>query len=205
MAEDICQVTQGVGVKLHTNSYVAGGQTVHDEFVVPGPYPYATYIVSPAAGVTCANAGDDIAQLMAGASLKLRIVRIRLEQAQLITAAALTAFTIARVTTAGTGGTAITPSKMDNADGAAGAAAASGVPTASKGAIGAQFFVRQIQPTQTAATAGQLTPYWEWTASTIAKGILIPTGATNGLVIRNVSARAGLSVNFEIEFVETTF
>lgn len=207
MGESLVQVTEGTGKKLHTWQKTVGANSVEDEFVIPGEYPLPSYIVSPAAAVSCANAGDDVFQLMAGASLNLRIRRVRVEQAGLITSAAGANFRLARVTTAGTGGTAITPAKLDNSDSAAGATAASGVPTATSGTLGSQFFIRQFDPVQTAPTGGVAPsgPFWEWTSARDGKPIIIPAGTANGLVVRNISARAGLTVNFEVEFVETSF
>jgi hypothetical protein len=205
LAEGIVEVTAGSGTKLHSWSKTVGANTVHDEFTLPGEYPYAGYFATPAAGVSCAVAGDDIAQIMAGSSLNVRIRRVRVEQAAAITTAAGTPFQLARVTTAGTGGTAITPSKADNADGASGATAASGIPNATHGTIGQIYLNRQLYPVQTAATAGAVEPAWEWIQQPGMKPIIIPAGTSNGIVIRNIGARAGLTVFWEIEFVETNF
>lgn len=205
MAESIVQVTEGSGKKLHTWQRTVGANNVEDEFVIPGEYPLASYIAIGSA-VSCATANDDILQVMAGAALNLRIRRIRIEQEGLVTAAALALFTVLRVTTAGTLGTAITPSKMDNADVASGATAMSGVPTASKGTAGASLLVREFWPVQTAPVGGLgSTPANEWVQQPGMKPIVIPAGVTNGIVIRNGLARAGLTVHAEIEFVETSF
>jgi hypothetical protein len=206
MAESTILVPDSGTKKLHTFQRTIGANSVEDEVVIPGEHYLASYVVMPAAAVTCANAGDDIAQVMAGATLNVRIRRIRLEQAGLITAAAATTFLIARVTTAGTGGTAITPSKMDNGDAASGATSASGVPTATHGTIGTNYFTRTIFPVQTAPAGGlALAASWEWVQHPGMKPLIIPAGITNGFVIRNQGARAGLTVNFEIEFTESSF
>lgn len=202
--ESIVQVTEGSGKKLHTYQRTIGANAVEDELVIPGEHYLASYIASYGA-ISAANAGDDVAQLMAGASLNVRVRRIRVEAVTLIAAAGLCLFQVYRLTSAGTGGAAVTPSKFDNNDGAAGATAAGGIPTATKGTKGALMLYRAIQPTQTAATAGAGESFWEWTANPGMKPLIIPAGATNGIGISNVAAHAGLQVAIEIEFTETSF
>ena len=205
MAENIVEVTAGTGTKLHSWSKTVGANTVHDEFTLPGEYPLAGYVAVGSA-VSMANASDDIAQLMAGSSLNVRVRRIRVEQTGLITSAAASPITVARLTTAGTAGSSVTPSKMDNADAASGATAQQGVPTATKGTIGATLLARTLFPVQTAGTAGvSQAPFWEWVQQPNMKPLIIPAGTSNGLCLRNGGARAGLTVNWEIEFVETAF
>lgn len=206
MAESLVQVTEGSGKKLHTWSRTIGANTVEDEFTIPGEYPMAAYILSTASNVGGATTGDDLLQLMAGASLNLRIRRVRIESAG-ITAAAIATFQLARVTSAGTGGTAITPVKFDNADAAAGATGASGVPNASHGTIGSIFFTRSMYPVQTPGAAGgpSPNPFWEWVQQPGMKPIIVPAGTTNGIVIRNSVGRAGSAYYLEMEFVETSF
>jgi len=205
MAESLIQVTEGVGKKLHTWQRTIGANNVEDDFSLPGEYPLAAYVVTPAAAVSMATAGDDIAQIMAGASLNVRIRRIRFEQSAPVTAATFTPVTLIRLTTAGTGGTAITPAKMDNGDSASGATAASGVPVGTRGTAGVTLLNRTIYPVQTAPAGGTPTPYWEWIQLPGVKPIIIPAGAANGIAIRNSGGRAGLTVFWEIELVETSF
>lgn len=202
--ESLVAVTQGSGKNLHTWNRTIGANGIEDEFTLPGEYPLATYWVSPAAQVSGATGGDDLFQIMAGASLNVRIRRIRVEAVG-ITTAAIMQLQLARVTSAGTGGTAITPAKADNGDVAAGATAASGVPNATHGTIGTQFFLRNLWPIQTVGTGGSATFGFEWTQTPNAKPIIIPAGATNGLVMRNTLGRAGSNFTFEVEFVESSF
>ena len=105
MAESIVQVTEGVGKKLHTNSYTVGANTVEDEVMLVGPQPWACYNLF-AENISSATAAAHVAQIMAGASLKVRIVRISVTE----TAAPAGALRIeiVRLATAGTGGGAIT-------------------------------------------------------------------------------------------------
>jgi hypothetical protein len=206
VAESSVNVTEGSGKRLHTYDRTISSVLVQEQAVFPAEYPYPSYIVTPAAAVSCAVAGDDIAQVMAGSSLHVRIRRIRVDQYAAITTAALTAFTVYRTTSAGTSGTAITPVKADTADAAAGATAASGVPNASHGTATDALAWRVLLPVQTSATAGMSQgPFWEWVHTPGTKGIIIPAGTSNGIVIRNAGARAGLTVTFEIEFTETAY
>src|SRR5436190_5578026 len=124
MAESIVQVASGgTGPKLHTIQYTVGANNVEDEVVVPGPYPYATYLAN-GAGISGATANDHLLCLNAGASLKVRVHRIRIEQRASAAAVAVGLFQLLRTTTgAPTGGTAITPAPLDTADAASGAAA----------------------------------------------------------------------------------
>ena len=99
MAESIIQVApDSTGKKLHTNSYTVGANTVEDEMVVLGPQPYASY-VALGGTVSIATATDHVLCLNAGASLKLRIVKIHIEQSSSATAALLGSFSIFRTTT----------------------------------------------------------------------------------------------------------
>jgi hypothetical protein len=195
-----------IGAKnAHTWQRLVGATNVEDEFVLPGEFPYPSYIAEPATGVSCAAAGDDVAQLMAGVSLNVRIRRIRVEQFALITTSISTQLQVFKVTTAGTGGTAITPTKADNGDSASGATAASGVPNATRGTAGAMFLQRTFWPVQTVPVGGTNAPFWEWVEQPGMKPLIIPAGAANGIVIRNPTARAALTVSWEIEFIETAF
>lgn len=204
MAESIVQVTEGAGKKLHTNSFTVGANTVEDEFVIPGEYPYASYVsIHPA--VSIATATDHIACLNAGASLKVRIRRIRVEQSGNATAAAVSSLQLLRTTTAApTGGTAVTPASFDTTDAAAGAAGRS-LPAvkATESTLLQQFTMAWRQAI--AATGTQVDDAWEWTQQPGQKPLIIPAGTTNGIALKNVSAIAGATVNVHIEFVETSY
>lgn len=198
-------VTEGSGKNVHTWQRLISAVNVEEDVAIIGE-PYLASYIATTGGVTAANAGDDDIQLMAGAALNVRIRRIRMEQTALITAALITTFTVIRLTSAGTGGAAITPSKKDNGDAAAGATAASAVPTATHGTAGVTLLTRTFMPIQTSPVGGlSLIPYWEWVEAPNTKPIIIPAGATNGIAVRNLSARAGLTVNVEIEFDESSF
>lgn len=204
MAESFVQVApDSSGKKLHTNSYTVGANTVEDEFVIPGPYPYPTF---NAIGGTISNATatDHLLCLNAGASLKVRVIRIRVEQSANATTATSASFSVYRTTTAApTGGSAVTPAPFDTAD-TAGATART-LPTA-KGTETTELFRFILVFRQAVGTTSAVVDDgWEWTQSAQGKPIIIPTGATNGLVVKNNTAVAGATCNVIMEFVETAF
>ena len=195
MAESIVQVTEGVGKKLHTNSYTVGANTVEDEFMVPGPFPYATYTVY-ATAVSGATGASHVMQLMAGASLKVRIARITVQMIAVPVNA--NRLEIVRLTTAGTGGTAVTARPFETSDAAAGAAGMT-LPTV-KGTEG--VFLGSLAPTL--ATAVGSTTKWEWVQHPNSKPIIIPTGTANGIALK-AAGLAASTYDIEILFVETAF
>jgi hypothetical protein len=204
VAENIVQVTEGSGKKLHTWDTTIGANLVQDEFTIPGQNPYATYIAN-IQGASGATANDHLLCVNAGASLKVRVLRVRIDQRSGATAASIAGFQLVRTTTgAPTGGTAVTPAPFDTADAASGAAGRS-LPTV-KGTettvlMDWQMVARQVPSTSSA----QADDFFEWTPTTWGKPIIIPTGTTNGLVVKNGSAVAGVTWNVQIEFIETAF
>lgn len=202
MAEAFVNVTEGSGKKLHGWDRTVGANSVVDEFVIPGQYPYATYIAFSST-TSIATANDHIMQLMAGASLNLYVRRIRVEQVVAITTASIVQFQLYRLTTAGTGGTAITPRPTDSTDAAAGATAMT-LPTA-KGTEGVLLDTRATFYMQTQPVAGGQSPYVEWTWTDNEKGIRIPAGTANGIAIKQPSSRPGASAIVTIEFVELNY
>lgn len=205
MAESTINMTEGSGKKQHTWNRTIGANSVEDDFNLPGEYPYASYTIDPEAAISTATAAAHILQVMAGASLNVRIRRVQIFQDASATAVAVGRFSIVRLTTAGTGGTAVTPSKLDNADGASGATAMT-LPTV-KGAESTFLYARNLLMRQAlAATAAQADDrVWEWAQLPNSKPIIIPAGTANGIAIKNTSAIAAGTVVVYVEFVETAF
>ena len=79
MAESIVQVTEGSGKKLHTFNRTIGANSVEDEVVLLGENYLASYMIVAAASAATAN--SHVLQIMAGASLKVRVRRIEVQQA----------------------------------------------------------------------------------------------------------------------------
>lgn len=206
MAESLVQVTEGSGKKLHTNSRTIGANTVEDEYVLIGEPFLATYRVTAAAGgISTATAASHLLEIMAGASLNLFVRRLEIVQLTPVTTAAIDEMQIFRLTTAGTGGTALTPRSMNTADAASGATAMT-LPTV-KGTEGALLDSDALYFTQTVATAGASSPgrcVWVFDGNR-AKPLVILAGTTNGICIKNVTARAAGTVLVRAEFTEANF
>lgn len=206
MAESIVQVTEGSGKKLHTFNRTIGANSVEDEVVLQGEPYLASYIVTTGTNAaSLATAATHLLQLMAGASLKVRVRRIEVWQAVLATTAAIDDFTIVRLTTAGTGGTVTTPAPLEIADGAS-SAVGMRVPTA-KGTEAASIALASAYIMQTAgASTPQVEPIIVWDFDKPrTKPLIIAAGATNGIAVKNGTARAGASVYINIWFDETNF
>lgn len=200
MAETIVQVNSGTGPKLHGYDHVIGANTVIDGVYVPGEYPLASYSIT-ATLVSLATVNDHLLQIMAGASLNVRIRRIYVRQAAAVTAASASGIEVLRLTSAGTGGTALTPAKLDLGDVAAGCTAMT-LPT-SKGTESTIVVEDRVGLIQTQPTVD--TAKMEWRQSPNAKPIVIPAGTANGIAIKNLNANAGASVAIVVEITETAF
>lgn len=204
MAESIVQVTEGTGKKLHTFNRVIGANTVEDEVVVNGEPYLASYTVTHGPAST-ATAASHITQIMAGASLRVRIRRIEVHQAGAVTAAAIGLFSLVRLTTAGTGGTALTPAPMDTSDAASGATAMT-LPTV-KGTESTQITLGAAYMMQ---TIGASTPL----ANPIyvvdfdrprSKPLILQAGATIGVALKCITALAAGTVTVQWWLDETSF
>lgn len=203
MSEGFVNVTEGSGKKLHTNEYTVGANTVGDEVVVLGPHPYPTYTVTTVASTGTAN--DHLLCLNAGASLKVRVHRIYIEQTSNAASASAISLQVLRTTTAApTGGTALTPGSFDTSDAAAGATGRS-LPTV-KGTESTVLLEGRVLMRQTIATTGaQENDRWEWRVTPTGKPIIIPAGTTNGLVIKSTVAVGSGGAVVTMEFTETAF
>jgi hypothetical protein len=202
MAESNVNVTEGSGKRLHTFNRTIGAVSVEDEFMLPGEFPYATYSVSVNLVATTTSLSH-VMQIMAGASLNVRVRRIRIKQRDGPAAITVMDFAVLRLTTAGTGGTAITPRPYDTADAAAGATAQT-LPTA-KGTEGVFLWQEGFWFATAAIPATGSKDFIEWVQLPGSKPIIIPAGTTNGIAIKNTGAVAASSVSVDIEFVETNF
>lgn len=202
MSENIVQVTEGSGKKLHTWDTTIGANLVQDEFVLPAEYPYPTYSVT--SSVSTATVTHPL-EIMAGASLKVRLRRLRIEQSANATTAGPLTISLIRLTSAGTGGTAFTPTKFDSAAAAAGATAMF-TPTVN-GTESGNELIRTVLLLRQAISATQSQPddAWEWVQSPNGQPIIIPAGITNGVAIKIAAVAAGASLAVYAEFVETSF
>lgn len=207
VGETIIIYTPGDGGRGHAyNRFIstaAGAIHAADEgLFIPGEYYLASY-TALALNVSCATANSHVLELMAGASLNLRIRRIVIQQATGATSAAAGAIEVWRLTTAGTGGTAITPAKDDNGDGSSGATARS--LTTAKGTESTRLFQANLVWRQTPPTGGGDDTEWSWSPSPLMKPLIVPAGTANGLTIKVVTAIAGATANAWIEFTESAW
>src|SRR5438105_10604816 len=175
MAEQIIQITEGTGKKLHGFDRTIGANLVVDEVVLLGEPYLASYTVL-ANAISGATGAAHVLQIMAGASLKVRIRKIHVSL-QAATAAGFLKIGAKRLTTAGTGGTVVVPDPVDPADAASGATAMT-LPTVAGTLSGGYFWIPTFN---TAAAAPQAGLEEVWTQQPNAKPITIPAGVANGL------------------------
>lgn len=206
MAESTIAVTAGAGTLLHSYTRTVGGNTVHNEAVVLGEPHLATYTVSAAAATT--TAASHLLQIMAGATLPVRIRRIEVHQLVAATTAAIMTIQVLRLSTAGTGGGAVTPMQMDTSNDGASGCTAMTLPTV-KGTESGANVIAGAAP-YLIQTIGASTPFvnpiavWDFDRPR-SKPLRIPSGTTNGICIKNVGAHAGASVLINVWLDEATF
>lgn len=205
MSESFIQLApDSSGKKAHTNQRTIGANDVQDEYVIPGEYPYASYIAtSGGTAVSVATVNDHLMALMAGSSLNVRVRRIRVVQHANATTASVGAIQVLRLTTAGSGGTSVTPARLDTGDAASGATAMT-LPS-SKGTESTILLQESVNWRQTAPAGGGPNTLFEWVQQPGSKPILILAGTSNGIAVKSMNATAAATVNVWIEFVETNF
>jgi len=192
------------GAATHTNTRTISATTMHDQYVLPGEFAYASYTIQ-AQNVSIATTGAHLLEVMAGSSLNVRIRRIWIEQAVNATTVTRATFQLYRLSTAGTGGTALTPAKMDTADSASGATAMT-LATA-KGTETTLVGTRRIVMTQaTAATVTQPeeSAEFDWRSPNF-KSLVVPSGTSNGVAVVVLVGVAAATVDVYVEFCETSF
>ena len=206
MAESIVQVTEGSGKKLQTFQRTIGANSVEDEVVLQGENYLASYIVATiGAPSSTATANSHLLQIMAGASLKVRIRRIEMHQSAMATAAALMQVSLYRLTTAGTGGTAHGVGALDSTDAAAGLSPMT-LPTVK----GTENVLLGNATPYMMQTLGASTPLanpvlvWDFDRPR-SKPLIIAAGAANGIAVKNLTAVAAGTVFFMVWADESNF
>lgn len=196
-------VTPGSGAKMATGpTYTENANIIQDQKVIEGEHYNATYTVTTGV-VSIATANSHALEIMAGASLNVRIRRIEIWQTSAITAAALVSLALYRLTSAGNTGGAVTPRPLDTSDGASGCTALT-LPT-NKGTE--DVLIAQAHP-YFIQTIGASTPIagpavvWNFDGPRI-KPLLIALGTSNGIAIKNTAAYAGANVNIIVYLDET--
>ena len=205
--ESLINLTEGAGKKQHTVSRVVGANTVEDTIALIGEQYLASYNAGNTAAISFATANSHLFQVMAGASLRVYIRRIRVFQMVVATTAAFAQVQVLRLTTAGTGGTALTPSPKDPA------AAASGhtfmtLPTV-KGTEGVQVDAGTAQFTQTIATQApgyRAALIFEANYDVLREtALIIAAGAANGICLKLVTAIAAATGFVVVDTSESNF
>lgn len=179
--------------------YTENAQVVQDQKIILGEPYVATYSIPFTVSTSLGT--DHLLQIMAGASLNVRIRAIYMAQGSAASAAGTQQIQVLRLTTAGTGGSAITPTAYDTSDAASGATAMS-VPT-SKGTEGA-VLLRLIYPIVTTLPV-QYAPQPQWFQEENHKPIIIPAGTANGIALKPVVAISGMNLTGYVEFSETSY
>lgn len=197
MSENIIQINEGTGKKLHTFNRTIGANDVHDEVMLLGEPYLASYAV---AGNPTASAGGHALQIMAGSSLKVRIRSIRILSSA-ATAAGSFRLGMKRLTSAGTGGAALVPVPLDPSDSACGATVMVN-PTSAGTVSGEYMWLPTIQTTAAAPQPGQ---EQIWYQKPNQKPLIIAAGTANGIALVIVNLVAGGSFQFSIEFDESNF
>jgi hypothetical protein len=205
MAESIIQLNTGSGgPKAHTFNRTIGANSVEDEVVLLGENYLASYIAHPNANLSTATAASHIFQVMAGASLKVRIRRIEVYQSVLATTVSFIDLQLWRLSSAGTGGTAVTPALLDTTDAASGFTLMT-LPTA-KGTETTLVVAQVAILVQTLGTGTFAAPIAIFDFDRLrSKPLTIAAGATNGIALKNGGGVAGASVSVNVIFDESNF
>jgi hypothetical protein len=199
MAESYVEVTEGSGKKLWTETTVVGADTKHAEIIKLGEQYLSSYIINTGS-ISTATAIDAL-QIMAGASLRVRIRRITIQQTVLASAASTLNLALFRLTSAGTGGGAIlTNTALDPSDSAPELTAMT-LPSAA-GTKGARLMEMMFP---LVAAHPMSASQWQWIQSPTQKPIIIPAGTSNGLGFNIRAGIAGASITLTVEYDESSF
>ena len=207
MAESIVQVTEGSGKKLHTNSRTIGANTVEDEYMLLGEPFLASYQVSCTA-TSSATANSHVLTINAGASLNVYIRRIMVFQVGLATTAAFCEWDFLRTTTAApTGGTAFTPIAYNATEDGASGATAMTLPTvkATEGNPLGRWSSYFVQTANASVVQAQPMLDINFDSMLHMKSPRIPSGTTNGVALKNLTAIAAATVRVQVWFQEANF
>jgi hypothetical protein len=191
MSAGVVQINEGTGKGLSYVSFTdEASNTAYMERVTQAEPVSASYTVSISSGISMATANAHLLQIMAGASKRFAIRRIKLWQVATATAAAIKQIQIVLLTTAGTGGGVITPRALDRAD-AVFSGSAMTLPTG-KGTESDILDEFESASWSAIPTTGILTPLVdeEWDDAH-SKSIVIPGGTSNGIAIKLITADGG--------------
>jgi hypothetical protein len=204
MPESLIQFTEGSGKKVHTFQRTIGANNVEDEVVIAGEQYLASYILTAqAVGLGTANA--HLIQVMAGASLRVRIRRIEVWQRVLATAAGFKEMQLTRLTTAGTGGAGVTANPLDPADAAAGFSCQI-TPTVKGTELGILAWANPYFVQTAAASLSFPQPLFVWDFDRPrSKPLILAAGTANGIALKVITADAAAQVSWTMWCDESSY
>lgn len=197
-------VTSGAGPKLSTGPTYSDetSSVVQDQKVILGE-PYEATYSAVATNISGSTALSHMMEVMAGASLNVRIKYILVTQNSSTASGLLVMpFVIYRLTSAGTGGSAQSVGKWDNSDASAGATAMT-LPSA-KGTETTALWAESTWADSASTTAAKSRLEWP-RAFVPVKPIIIPAGVANGIAIKNANAVATATWDITVVFTETIY
>lgn len=190
---------EGTTRKVRAFQRTDGSDTVEEWLYARSESIFDTYAIT-ALAVAGATANSHLLQIMAGASLRVGIKRITINQVAAATAVANFPFDLYRLSTAGTGGSALTPAPLDPASAASGATA---MTLASSKGTETTLLGRHRGAISTTATTVGLNPVLDLRfGDNGQKPLYIAAGASNGLCIKNTAADATATFDIYVELIE---
>jgi hypothetical protein len=195
-------VDEGADRKVHGVQRTDGADTVVQYLYVTAEPEVNTYsgAVAAAGTVSLATANDHLFQIMAGASLRVGIRRIRVWQYANASSTSILRYQLRRLTTAGTGGTSMVITAHDPADPAAGATMMT-LPSV-KGTEGGYFVQGNCSVLSTASSQPGPIIDLDFTRERT-KAMWIAAGTSNGICLKSLDAVASATAHIWVEFVET--
>lgn len=198
MAESTIAVTEGTAGKyLHTYSRSIASTTREDQATFPAEYPLATYTV--AATMRANTASSHLLALQGDGTNYVRVRRITIRQANILSSASTLAIQVLRTSTAGSGGTAVSGRAFDQGDTTPYAGSVVTLPS-SKGTEGDQLLFFRLG----LSASNPLTNSVEWREDDKSKPLIVGNSTANGLCIKNV-ASAATELDVEVEFVTSAY
>lgn len=197
MAVSSVAVTEGSGKNLHTWQRSVSSVNREEQYVQLGEPALPTFAVTPTS-MSTATANSHLLQIMSGASTYTRVYRIDIFQLASAGAATNMHLQIRRLTSAGTGGVGADVYPFDSSDTAS--ATAMSLPS-SKGTEGVNLYSGVLGMAATATGARLTLDFVEMRG----KPLIIPTGATNGICIKNITAVASGTLIISAVIAETAW
>lgn len=195
-------VDEGADKKLHGVQRTDGADTVIQYLYVTAEPELSTYsaAIASAGTASLATANDHLFQIMAGASLRVGIRRIRVWQYANASSTTNMRYQVRRLTTAGTGGTSMVITAHDPADSAAGATLAH-LPS-SKGTEGGYFIQGNCVVLATATSQPGPIIDLDFTRERT-KALWIAAGTSNGICLKIIDGVTSATAHILVEFVES--